>query len=295
MKWGSNASARMMLILSVGIFGTIGLARHFIDLPSGLIAFFRGLIGTLTLLLVMLVLRKKPNLAAIRRNLRILVLSGAFIGFNWILLFEAYRFTSISTATLCYYMAPMIVVAVSPFLLKERMTLKKGLCVLVTLAGVVFVSGVLNGGSAEWHGILLGLSAAVLYASIILLNKRLEEIDAYDKTVMQLGVATVVLLGYTLIVEDVSIDAFTPSTIWLLVLVGVVHTGIAYALYFGSVGRLPAQTVAIFSYLDPAVAVLLSAFVLDEPMGALEIVGAVLILGAAIVSELRVKKRNKQA
>lgn len=287
-----GARALLMLILSVTVFGTIGLARKFIPLPSGAIAFFRGLIGTVTLLLVMLILRKKPNRAAIRNNLWVLLTSGAFIGFNWILLFEAYNYTSVATATLCYYMAPMLVVIVSPFLLGERMTLRRVICVLVTLAGAVCVSGVLRGGTTSWKGILLGLGAALLYASIILLNKKLRDIDAYDRTVVQLAAAAAVLLVYTLVAEEVSIDAFTPSVIWLLLLVGVVHTGICYALYFGSVGALKAQTVAIFSYIDPAVAVLLSALVLRENMGIIEIIGAVLILGSAVVSELEFKKKS---
>lgn len=287
-----GARALLSLILSVSIFGTIGLARKYIPLPSGSIAFFRGLIGTVTLLLVMLILQKKPSREAIRKNLWILLVSGAFIGFNWILLFEAYNYTSVATATLCYYMAPMLVVLVSPFLLGEKMTLRRAICVLVTLAGAVCVSGVLRGGEVSWRGILLGLGAALLYASIILLNKRLREIDAYDRTVVQLASAAAVLLVYTLLAEEVSLNAFTPSVIWLLVLVGVVHTGIAYALYFGSVGALRAQTVAIFSYIDPAVAVLLSALVLREEMGIVEIVGAVLILGSAVVSEMEVRKKD---
>lgn len=287
-----GARALVMLILSVTIFGTIGLARRSIPLPSGAIGFFRGAIGTLTLLLVMLIIRKKPSREAIRRNLWVLLTSGAFIGFNWILLFEAFNYTSVATATLCYYMAPMLVVLVSPFLLGERMTLRRGICVLVTLVGAVCVSGVLRGGNMSWKGILLGLGAALLYASIILLNKKLRDIDAYDRTVVQLAAAAAVLLAYTLLAEEISIDAFTPSVIWLLLLVGVVHTGICYALYFGSVGALKAQTVAIFSYIDPAVAVLLSAFVLHEEMGIIEIVGAVLILGSAVVSELDFGKKD---
>ncbi len=288
----SGALSLAALIASVTVFGTIGLARRFIPLPSGAIAFCRGLIGTVTLLLLMLILRKKPDVGAIRKNFWVLIVSGAFIGFNWILLFEAYNYTSVATATLCYYMAPMLVVAVSPFLLGERMTLRQGACVAVTLTGAVLVSGVMRGGASDWRGILLGLGAAVLYASIILFNKKLRDIGAYDKTVMQLGTAAVVLLVYTLLAEEVSVSALTPRVWGLLLLVGIVHTGICYALYFGAVGALKAQTVAIFSYIDPAVAVILSAVVLREDMGALEIVGAVLILGAAVVSELPTRRKT---
>lgn len=291
----SETLSLMTLILAMSIFGTIGLLRKFIPLPSGTIAFFRGAIGTVTLLLVMLVMRKKPDFAAIRRNVWLLLASGVFLGFNWVLLFEACEYTTVATATLCYYMAPMIVVAVSPFLLRERMTLKRALCVLVTLVGAVLVSGVLKDGDSDWRGILLGLGAALLYAAIVLSNKKLKGIDAYDRTVVQLAVATVVMLVYTLLAERVSVEVFTPTVIVLLAVAGILHTGIAYALYFGSVGALPAQTVAIFSYIDPAVAVLLSALVLREPIGALEIVGAILILGAAVIAEVEFGRHKKQS
>ena len=288
-----TGGALALLVASMCAFGTIGLFRRLIPLPSGTIAFFRGLIGTLTLAFVMLVMKKRPDVAAIKRNLVLLLVSGAAIGFNWIWLFEAFNHTSVATATLCYYMAPMIVVMLSPFLLREKMTIKRMCCVVVTLVGAVLVSGVLNGGDVGLRGMLLGFGAALLYASVILMNKFLKEIGAYDKTIIQLGAAAVVMLPYTLLAERVTVADFTPTAILLLLVVGVFHTGISYAMYFGSVGMLPAQTVAIFSYIDPALAVILSALVLQEPIGAPEIVGAILILGSAIAGEITLKKQKK--
>ena len=288
-----TGGALALLVASMCAFGTIGLFRRLIPLPSGTIAFFRGLIGTLTLAFVMLVMKKRPDVAAIKRNLVLLLVSGAAIGFNWILLFEAFNHTSVATATLCYYMAPMIVVMLSPFLLREKMTIKRMCCVVVTLVGAVLVSGVLNGGDVGLRGMLLGFGAALLYASVILMNKFLKEIGAYDKTIIQLGAAAVVMRPYTLLAERVTVADFTPTAILLLLVVGVFHTGISYAMYFGSVGMLPAQTVAIFSYIDPALAVILSALVLQEPIGAPEIVGAILILGSAIAGEITLKKQKK--
>ena len=288
----SGAISRIALILSMGIFGTIGLFRRYIPLPSGSIAFFRGLIGTLALVLIALLLRKKPDINAIKKRIVPLCVSGALIGFNWILLFEAYNYTSVSTATLCYYMAPILVIIASPIFLRERLRAKQIICTLVAIAGMVLVSGVLRGGDVDVRGILLGLGAAALYASVILINRRLGGMSAYDKTIVQLGAATVVILPYTLIAEDISAVIFTPKVILLLLLVGIVHTGISYAMYFGSVGALPTQTVAVFSYIDPVVAIILSALILKEPMGVLEAIGAVMILGAAVMSEISLKKVN---
>ena len=286
-----ESSAKIKLIISMFIFGTIGIFRNYIPFPSGVIAFVRGFIGMLFLILVLAIKREKLNLAAIKKNLWLLILSGAFIGINWILLFEAYNYTSVSTATLCYYMAPMFVLIASPIVLKERLGIKQGICILVAIIGMTLVSGVLRGGEIDLRGILLGLGAAVLYASVVLINRRLGDLAAYDKTVIQLSAATIVILPYTLLAEEISLAVFTPSVIALVLILGIIHTGVAYAMYFGSIGMLSTQSVAIFSYIDPVVAIILSALILNEPMGILEIAGAVMILGAAIFSELGGKRK----
>lgn len=292
---GKNSAklARGALILSMSVFGTIGLFRRLIPLPSGAIAFFRGLIGTIALLLIVLISRKKLDLRAIKKHLILLCLSGALIGFNWIFLFEAYNYTSVATATLCYYTAPIIVLIAAPFIFKERFGIKQGLCAACALIGMVFVSGVLNGGKIAVKGIIFGLLAALLYASVILINRGLGALSAYDKTIIQLASAAIVILPYTLIAEDIPLYVFNLKTVILLLVVGIIHTGISYALYFNSVGSLPTQSVAICSYIDPVVAIILSALVLKEPMGVWEIVGAVLILGAAVTCELPSKRIKK--
>ena len=256
--------ARLGLILSMSIFGTIGIFRRDLPLPSGVIAFARGVIGTLFLVLLVMVTKKGVSWQRIRGNLPKLLISGGLIGLNWVLLFEAYRYTSVATATLCYYMAPIFVIAASPFVLRERMTAKQGACVAVALVGMVAVSGVLEGGEIALRGVLFGLSAAVLYASVVLINKTLGEIAAYDKTIVQLAAASLVIFPYILLVESVDFAAFTPFVCIVLLVVGVIHTGAAYALYFGSMGALEARSVALLSYLDPIVAIVLSAFLLGE-------------------------------
>ncbi len=288
------ATAKLKLISSMFIFGTIGLFVRYIPLPSSVIACVRGLIGMLFLLLVMALRHKRLDTAAIRKNALVLILSGAAIGINWILLFEAYRFTTVATATLCYYLAPMFVLLASPFVLRERLTIRKLLCVVVSLVGMVFISGILDSGISsirELAGILLGVGAAVFYATVVLLNKKMNNISANDRTIMQLGIAALTVLPYILLTEDISVLQTTPLAIGLLLVVGIVHTGIAYAMYFGSLKDLNAQTAAIFSYIDPIVAIILSALLLNEQMGWTGVVGAVLILGSALVSELPAKTK----
>ncbi len=286
-------SAKLQLISSMVIFGTIGLFVRHIPLPSSVIAFARGLIGMIFLLLVLLVQRKKPDLSAVGKRWPLLLLSGTALGANWILLFEAYRHTTVAISTLCYYLAPMFIILVSPLVLREKLTARKLICVLVSLAGMVCVSGVLTGSMPtidELTGILLGVAAAALYATVVLLNKTLPGISGNDRTVVQLGISAVVVLPYILLTEQVDTLQLDTKGIVLLLVVAIVHTGIAYTLYFNSMDRLQAHTLAIFSYIDPIAAILLSALLLKEPLGWTGVVGAILILGSAVVSELPEKK-----
>ena len=279
----------LQLTISMFIFGTIGIFVRYIPFPSSVIALARGGIGMLFLLGIVFVSKKNLSKADIKRNLIPLCLSGTFIGFNWILLFEAYRYTTVATATLCYYLAPVFVILLSPIVLKDKLTVKKLLCVTTALVGMVFVSGVLETGipsAGEAKGILFGVAAATLYASVILCNKHIHDIGSYDMTIMQLGVATAVLFPYTLLTESIGSLEFSTSALLVLLFVASVHTGFAYALYFSSMQGLSSDTIAIFSYIDPIIAIILSALLLHEPMGISGIIGAVLILGSTFVCGL---------
>ncbi len=286
-------NAVVQFVLSMFIFGTIGIFRRWIPLPSSVVAMTRGLLGMLVLLLVLRLRKIRLNAAEIRKSFVMLCLSGAAMGVNWILLFEAYNYTSVAAATLCYYLAPMFVVLASPMLLHERLTRRKLLCVCVALLGMVFVSGILQtgvSGSGEIRGILLGVGAAAFYASVILMNKRLGSVPAYERTIVQLGAAGIVLLPYVLITEIPMQLQLTKAALPMLLVVCILHTGVAYMLYFGSLMHLKAQTAAILSYIDPLVAVALSALLLKEPMGLNGVIGAALVLGAAIACELPERK-----
>lgn len=288
MKEESN-KARLQFLLTMMIFGTLGIFVRHIELPSTVIAEARGIIGTAFLLLVVKLSHSSLSKEAIRKNLKVLFFSGAAIGVNWILLFESYRYTTVSTATLSYYMAPVFVILASPIVVKEKLTVLKSICVAAAFAGMILISGVLTepGEGVTTYGILLGLGAASFYAAVMLLNQFLRDISAYDMTIMQLGMASLVLLPYTLLMEPISSLTCSTTTLIFLLLVGVVHTGITYTLYFGSMHDLKAQTAAIFSYMDPIVAIILSAFWLHEPMGTAQIIGAVLILASTLLSSLK--------
>lgn len=292
-----SSAARIKLIAAMALFGTIGIFVRYIDLPSSLIALVRGSVGMVFLLCVVLLKKQKISWDAVKKNGSWLCLSGAFLGFNWILLFESYRYTSVAVSTLCYYMAPILVILVSPLLLKERLGFKKVICMLLALIGAVCISGIIGTdipAPGEIRGIALGLGAAVLYAAIMLLNKKIKNISAYDKTILQLGISAVILLPYCLMTGafDGIGTAMSPKVLFLLLFVGIVHTGFTYYLYFGSMEHISGQSIAIISYIDPVVAILASVTVLREPMSLTEGLGALLILSAAVISELPDRKRG---
>lgn len=284
----------MSLASAMVVFGTIGLFVRNIAMPSSIIAFIRGAVGALFLMLFCLVTKKKFSFSAVREKLLLLCLSGGAIGINWILLFEAYRYTTVATATLCYYMAPIFVIVMSSFIYKEKLTAKKICCTLAALVGMILVSGVTESGLGnigELKGVILGVLAAVFYSSVVLMNKSLGSVPAYDKTIVQLMGAAVVILPYCLATVNIGELSFDKNSITMLSIVSIVHTGIAYTAYFGSMKNLQSQTIAIMSYIDPIVAVILSAVFLKEQMTILGVVGAIMILSATFLSEVNIRKK----
>ena len=289
----NNPKSLWMMVFSLLIFGSIGVFRRSLPLPSAFLAFARGLLGSAMLFAFLLLTRRGIKKGLSRRSFGLLALTGAVIGVNWMLLFEAFNRTTVAVATLCYYMQPTVVVLLSPLFFKEKLTVRKAVCAAVAVFGMALVSGVVGGSQgATPGGVLFGLGAAVCYAAVVILNKRLGGIDVYQKTAVQLFFAGLVTVPYLLLTGGFGGIAWSGSTALLLLVIGVIHTGLAYLLYFGSMDGLRAQTVAMLSYIDPVAALLFSALFLHEPLGAAGIVGAVLIIGSALVSEIEIKKRQ---
>lgn len=287
--------AKLSLIFAMTLFGTIGIFRRSITLSSESLAFFRGLIGTLFLLCYVTVKKIPVSYKEISKNLFLLVVSGMMIGLNWLLLFESYKYTSVATATLCYYLAPVFVIIASTFLFKEKLTFKNIVCILIAFIGMIFVSGIFESGLSffkESKGILYGISAAVLYASVVLCNKKITSINPFSKTIVQLASSTLVMLIYILFTGKFTLSNINGTSLILTLIVGIVHTGIAYTLYFGSIEHLSAQTLSIYSYIDPVIAIVLSVLILQEGMTLFSIIGAILILSASAFNEFSIKRKK---
>jgi len=279
----------------MAIFGTIGLFVRLIPLPSGMIALVRAAMGAVFLLAMILLKRRAPDWEAIRRNRKPLILSSVAMATQWILLFEAYRYTTVAVATLCYYMSAVFVMIAAPFILGEKLTLRKALCAAAAVAGMVLVSGIAEGAAGAFSpvGVALGLTAALFYAVVVLCSKRIQNLSGYDTTFIQLLIAAAALLPYVLLTEDLSqLGKLEPLGLGMLLAVGILHTGVAYALYFFSLQNIKAQTAALFSYLDPVIALLLSVFVLKEGMTVPGMIGSVMVLGAMLVSEWNPKLKK---
>lgn len=282
-------NAKLKIITAMLIFGSIGPFVKEINLSSSEIAFLRGIIGSVFLICASLFIKQKFSVKSVKENLVLLILSGTAVGLNWILLFQAYKYTTISNATLSYYFAPIFVIILAPFVLKEKLTLLKVGCIIGAMMGLFLIvnHGGTNTSGLHNHtvGILYGLSAAVFYASVILMNKFIKNLSTFETTLAQLIVATLVLLPYVLIKDQMDFSAITVNSLLLILILGIIHTGIAYFLYFSSLKDLKGQTIAVLSYIDPISAVIIAAIVLGESMSLIQMLGGTLILGATFLSE----------
>lgn len=281
---------RMILVMICAqlIFGTTAIFTKLAGLPASFICMARGGLGFVFLLLVFGVIGKKPDLAAIRRNLVLLLITGSSMAMHWILVYESYAYTHVATSSLCFYTAPIFVILAGPFVLGERMTVKKILCVLAALLGLSLLSGFWQAEGSfakELPGILLSLSGALLYAMEVFLCKKLKGISPFDVTIMNMLMVFIVSGINVALRVDLSSVQFSMRAIVLLLVLGMLNTGVAYVLYFNAFRGLQAHSVAIMSYISPVTTVFLSALVLKEALDIYDLLGGVLILGACFVNE----------
>ena len=280
-------ASTQMYVLAMVIFGTLAPLVRNIGVSSGELALYRAVMGAGLIGVYLLAKRRNPFCGGLKREILLLLLSGGAMGINWILLFEAYRYTSVSTATLCYYFAPVIVTALSPVLFRERLTRKQLFCFVMATLGLVLITGLEpSAGSANLTGILFGLGAAVFYAAVILLNKYIRSTAGIQRTFLQFLAAIVTLIPYVAATGGVTLSRLDGTGWMCLLVVGILHTGITYCLYFSSLKALPGQRAAILSYIDPLVAVLIFVTVLREPMTWQQALGGGLILGFTLWNAL---------
>jgi RarD protein len=281
--------SKLKIVFSMMAFGTIAIFVKNIPLPSGEIALYRAIIASAAIAMYKFIGGKKISFSEIKKDLPILFVSGAAIGFNWILLFQAYNYTTVSIATLSYYFAPVIVMAACPILFGERLTVKQAVCFVMASIGLIMVIGVgkMEKVGNNLLGIGFGLGAAALYAAVVILNKYIKNITGIDRTLIQFFAAIIVLTPYVYATSGVNIGSIGNIPILNLLILGIVHTGICYVLYFSSLKDLDGQEAAILSYIDPLVAVIVSVTILGESMNLVQIIGGMMILGFTLLNEIK--------
>ena len=285
--------AELKNIIAMIIFGTIGIFVRYISLSSGEIALFRALIASIIIMIYKFIKEKKISFGELKRDILFLFLSGVAIGFNWILLFEAYKYTTVSIATLSYYFAPVIVMVVCPILFKERITIKQIMYFIMATIGLIMVINVKSIDKSNNIGIAFGLGAAVLYAAVIILNKFIKNVTGIDRTLIQFIAAIIVLLPYVLGTTGINIGSLKPNSIISLLILGIIHTGFAYCLYFSSLKDLEGQEAAILSYIDPLVAIIISLTILGEEINLLQIIGGLIILSFTLLNEINSNNKER--
>ena len=287
------ANPRLMLVVSMTIFGTLAPFVRNINVSSGELALYRAVLAAVLIGLFFLVTKQRIPFKKIKKDIPLLLFSGIAMGFNWILLFEAYKYTTVSVATLSYYFAPVLVTVICPLLFKERLTAKQIICFVMSTAGLVLITGIGDlSGNKNLTGILFGLGAAVLYATVILLNKFIKNVDGIHRTFLQFTAAIAVLVPYVLFTSGITLQTLDKKGWVNLLIVGLFHTGITYCMYFSSLKDLPGQKAAILSYIDPLVAIIISVTLLGEEITVTQIVGGILILGFTLWNEISPSKKT---
>jgi RarD protein len=284
--------SNLKMILGMTIFGSIGIFVHEIGLPPAVIASIRAIVGTAFLAIILGFYSNRANLSDVKKNLLPIIISGTALGFNWIFLFQAYQQTTIPVATVCYNLAPVFVLVLSPILLRERVTPVSIACTLGALAGAILLSGITSGDAVNKTGVTYAIIAAILYAVIMLTNKKISGISSLDNAFYQMAVASVVTIAYSVFTVDMSTVTIGGNVGWMLLVLGILHTAVAYALVFSASKRMTAQAWGILSYLEPATAIVLAFFLLKQPITNIEILGAVMVFGFALINGLVRRKRG---
>lgn len=291
-KFKELKKSRLKVMIAMLIWGSVGIFVKNIQLSSIEIAFYRSVIGCLFIVLLSLMNKERYDLKIIKKNLKILIISGIVLGLGWVLLFQGFKNTTIAISTLSYYVAPVFIVILSFFILKEKITLKKILCIIGSMIGLLLIINTNEINSSGYNhiiGITYSVLAAIFYATVVILNKFIKNLPGTIVTIIQLFFSAIVLLPLIFLNGIFDIKNFDIKSLILILIVGIFHTGIAYLLYFSSIKDVDGQSLAILSYIDPIFALILSSVLLDEKMTPIQIVGGILILGSTYISERKKK------
>ncbi len=285
-----NIKAFLKYISALLLFGLNGIVASHIPLNSYEIVFLRTLIGSILLVSLFVLSKEKFHVKTYKQDTIFIILSGISMGTSWMFLYEAYQQIGVSLSSLLYYCGPVIVMILSPIIFREKLTAPKLLGFVTVLIGIFLVNGSAADSNNPW-GLVCGAMSAVMYFFMVTFNKKSKNISGMENSVIQLVVSFLTVAAFTGIKQGFAMNIPTDAWLWIFVL-GIVNTGIGCYLYFSPLAKLPVQTVAVCGYLEPLSAVVFAALLLGETMTFAQIVGAVCIIGGAMIGEL-VKSKSK--
>ena len=232
-------SSKIVMALAMSIFGTLAPFVRNINVSSGELALYRAIMAAMLVGGYLLVTKQGLSIKEVKKEFLLLLLSGTAMGINWILLFEAYKYTTVSVATLSYYFAPVIIMVICPLLFKEKLSGKQILCFVMSTIGLVLITGTASGGADDMLGIIFGIGAAIFYATVVIINKFIKRVTGIHRTFIQFISAIIVLAPYVLLTSGFNIESLNATGAISLLIVGFFHTGITYCMYFSAFNELP--------------------------------------------------------
>lgn len=271
------------------IWGSIPVFSVWCNLPSPIFVFFRVLLAFPFVFLysvkkfgVKEFFRLKPFIP--------LFLSGIVLSLNWILFFWAIQLTSVANAVILYYLGPIFTIILAVLFLKEHFGKILFWATLLAFSGAV-LTFVPNMNTAVFHRTFLGLITAFFSGLFYGLLGFISKIGIKFHSAMKLITYQIFIsIFFTLPFLFFLHFKIYPLIIALLVVTGLVHTALALFLWYDSLNYIRVATAAIFSYLDPLFAIVLSLALLHQNPTLFQIFGGVLITISGIMVSIGEKR-----
>lgn len=276
----------LKLILGVSISGTLGVFVKNIPMDNGEIMAIRTFIGGMFLLGIYLLSNRDFSWDKLKSNLPKLILSGSLFGISGLLLFMSYDAIGVGLSSIIYSLNPVFIFIISIIFLKEKFKPKKALGLFIAVLGLLLVNGLGTGDVLFNRNLIYGLLAAITYSLMAIINKKIKGLDSMLITIVQLFSASLVVLAYLVYTNKITYTLPSGKGLLFLLIISFIHTGYAMKLYFEGIQNLPTQSVALISYIESLSALISSNIVLRERLSKIEIIGAVMIIGGALIGEL---------
>ena len=281
---------KVKLVAVMIIWGSLGVFTRSIPLSAWSLAFLRALIA----LPVLFAALKMKTTAKPKPSLLIpYLISGILLGFGWLTLFYGFKHTSLASAVIIYNMCPVYVMIAAPLLLKEAVSKIEIAVIFTAFIGLLLIVGHDLLAGVGYMGMALSAVSGMLYATIVLLNRSIKvRLDNQTATFAQILAAMAVLLPFVLMDGNVfTVTSMDTTAILFTILLGVLHTDVAYTLFFSLSAQMKSVEIVSYSYLEPLFGILFSVLVVGEVLTPQQILGGILILGSTFIGE-QIKSRQ---